>query len=284
MSEVVLKYGKRGRPSNEERQRKLAELREKSVPRADEEILADLNKRFAVLERIVHGTINKTVRAAVVAGAPGVGKTYTTEQILEQSGIPHAVVRGKLKALALYMLAYQYRHEGNVILLDDADGIFGDEDALNILKALCDSSVERKVSYLSEANALKEADIPQDFIFRGAMIFISNLDFQTMVDDQKNRMSPHFDALMSRSLYLELRLRNRSEIGVWVNHIAQKGKIFQREGVPAEFHQPILDFITTHRENLRELSIRTLLKLSQLVKSSPQTWEEDAKILMLRTN
>lgn len=282
MTEVVLKYGKRGRPSNAERAAKLASLRAEP-PRADEEILADLTHRFTVLERLTKGAIEKSIRSLVVAGAAGVGKTYTVERMLEASGIPHAVVRGKLRPLALYMLAYQYRHEGNVILLDDADSIFGDEDALNILKALCDSSVERKVSYLSEAQALKETDTPQEFTFNGAMIFISNLDFQTMVDDQKNRMSPHFDALMSRSLYLELRLRHRSEIGVWVNHIAQKGRIFDREGVPTEFRSQVLDFISTHRENLRELSIRTLLKLCQLVKANPSTWVEDAEVLMLRS-
>jgi hypothetical protein len=276
-----LKFGKRGRPSKAMVAEKMAEVQKKAPQRSDEEILKDLNHRFAVLERMTKGAIDKTVRALVVAGAPGVGKTYTVEHMLEHSKVPHAIVRGKLKALALYMLAYEYRHEGSVLLLDDADGIFQDEDALNILKALCDSSVERKVCYRSEAQALKDADIPQDFIFNGAMIFISNLDFQSMADDQ-NRMSPHFDALMSRSLYLELRLRHRSEIGVWVNHIAQTGRIFDREMVPQEYRQQILDFISTHRETLRELSIRTLLKLSQLVKSNPLTWKEDAEILMLR--
>lgn len=282
MTPSGLKFGKRGRPSKEAIAAKLAEAKGKERPRSDEEILSDLTKRFQVLERTARGAINKEIRSLVVSGAPGVGKSYTVEHMLESSGVPHAIVRGKLKALALYMLAYNHRHEGNVILLDDADGIFADEDALNILKALCDSSTERRVSYLSEANALKEADIPQEFVFNGSMIFISNLDFQSMIDNPSNRNAPHFEALMSRSLYLELRLRHRNEIGVWVRHIAEKGRIFDREMVPAEHRQAILDFITTHRENLRELSVRTLLKLSQLAKANPTQWVEDAEILMLR--
>ncbi len=47
------------------------------------------------------------------------------------------------------------------------------EDALNILKALCDTSSTRKVSYMKEAPQLRENDIPQSFEYNGAMIFIS---------------------------------------------------------------------------------------------------------------
>ncbi len=97
------------------------------------------------------------------------------------SNVPHEIVRGSLSALHLYMLAYNYRKPGNVIVLDDADSIFNDEDALNILKALCDTSSSRKVSYMKEAPQLKEADIPQSFEFNGAMIFISLIPFSLIL-------------------------------------------------------------------------------------------------------
>jgi hypothetical protein len=180
------------------------------------------------------------------------------------------------------MLAYKFRKPGNVIVLDDADSIFNDEDALNILKALCDTSSSRKVSYMKEAPQLKEADIPQQFEFGGAMIFISNLDFQTFVDEGKNKYAQHFEALMSRSLYLDLRLHNRNELGVWVEHIASSGRIFDREDVPNHLRTPILSFLKTHRDSLRELSIRTLMKLCGLAKDNPTRWESIARVLLTR--
>jgi len=135
---------------------------------------------------------------------------------------------------------------------------------------------------MKEAPQLKENDIPQNFEYNGAMIFISNLDFQTFVDEGKNKYAQHFEALMSRSLYLDLRLHNRDELGVWVNHIANAGKIFDREDVPQNLRAPILSFLTTHRSDLRELSIRTLMKLCGLAKDNPARWESIARVLLTR--
>ena len=114
------------------------------------------------------------------------------------------------------------------------------------------------------------------------MIFISNLDFQKFVDEGKNKYAQHFEALMSRSLYLDLRLHTRAELGVWVNHIAKAGKIFDRENVPATLAPQILHFLDANRETVRELSIRTLMKLCQMAKSQPNSWERMARVLLLR--
>jgi hypothetical protein len=276
---MSIKIVKRGRPSKSDLAKREAN---KPKARSDSQILSDLKERFDILSLLTKGAVAKNIRAMVVTGAPGVGKTYTVEQILEHSEVPHEIVRGSLSALHLYMLAYNYRKPGNVIVLDDADSIFNDEDALNILKALCDTSSTRKVSYMKEAPQLRDNDIPQQFEYEGAMIFISNLDFQTFVDEGKNKYAQHFEALMSRSLYLDLRLHNRDELGVWVNHIASAGKIFDREDVPNALRAPILAFLKTHREELRELSIRTLMKLCGLAKDNPARWESIARVLLTR--
>lgn len=277
-------FARRGRPTKEMvAAREAAREASKPKPRTDEQVLADLKERFDILSLLTKGAIAQNIRAMVVTGAPGVGKTYTIENILEQSNVQNEIVRGSLSALHLYMLAYRNRKAGNVIVLDDADSIFNDEDALNILKALCDTSSTRKVSYMKEAPQLKEEDIPQSFEFNGAMIFISNLDFQTFVDEGKNKYAQHFEALMSRSLYLDLRLHSRNELGVWVNHIAQSGKIFERENVPLHLRTPILNFLQTNRNDLRELSIRTLMKLCGLAKDNPARWESIGKVLLCKS-
>ena len=277
---MSIRVVKRGRPSKADiAAREVA----KPQPRSDAQILTDLRERFDILSLLTKGAIARNIRAMVVTGAPGVGKTYTVENILEHSNIPHEIVRGSLSAINLYMLAYKYRHAGNVVVLDDADSIFNDEEALNILKALCDTSSTRKVSYMKEAQQLIAEDIPKSFDFHGAMIFISNLDFQTFVDEGKNKYAQHFEALMSRSLYLDLRLHNRNELSVWVNHIAQDGRIFDREDVPENLRAPILSFIATHRDNLRELSIRTLMKLCSLAKSNPTNWQSIGRVLLTRS-
>lgn len=282
----MIKIKKRGRPSKADLAlRELA--KKKNKPRTDSEILRDLTERFDILSLLTRGAMAKNIRAVTVTGAPGVGKTYTVETILENSDCKHTIVRGTLSAVNLYKLGYKFRKAGSVIVLDDADSIFNDEDALNLLKVMCDTSSTRKLSWMKESLALKDddtgEDVPRQFEFEGAMIFISNLDFQTFVDEGKNKYAQHFEALMSRSLYLDLRLHNRNELGVWVENVAKTGKIFDRENVPMSVREPILAFLRAHRENLRELSIRTLMKMCQMAKSNPSRWESIARVLLCRT-
>jgi hypothetical protein len=277
---MTLKIAKRGRPSKQDLIARQAPV---VKPRPDHEVLKDLQERFSMLGKLTQGSLQHNIRSLVVTGAPGVGKTFTVEQILGAAGESRfEVVKGALSAVNLYKLGYKYRKPGQVIVLDDADSIFTDEDALNILKALCDSSPVRRVSWMKESNALKEDDIPQSYEFHGSFIFISNLDFQKYVDQGGNKYVAHFEALMSRSLYLDLRLHDRQAISLWVKHIATSGKLFAREGVSAEIGEKILTFIQQHRDSLRELSIRTLMKTVQLAKTQPKDWEVMARVLLTR--
>lgn len=272
---------KRGRPSKAD----IAARTPKVIQRDDTQILSDLTERFRILSVLTKGAVARNVRAVTVTGAPGVGKTHTVEQILqhakETQGIQYEVIRGAISAVNLYKTAYQMRNPGNVIVLDDADSIFADIDAVNVLKVLCDTSDQRKVSWMKESQALREDDVPQSFVYEGAMIFISNIDF-SQVMAQNNKYAPHMAALMSRSLYLDLRLHSRNELGVWVEHVATTGNIFRREGLNDEQGRAVLGFLRQYREELRELSLRTLLKTAQLVKTHNE-WESMAKVLLLKS-
>ena len=280
---MSIKLKKRGRPSKADM---LARQTQKQN-RSDKDILQDLTERFRILSLLTEGAVQTNVRAVTVTGAPGVGKTYTVEQILEhakkQYGTRYEIIRGTLSAVNLYKLGYQMRSPGSIIVLDDADSIFNDEDALNILKVLCDSSDVRRVSWMKESQALKEDDVPTSYEFNGSMIFISNLNFQQFVDEGKNKYAQHFEALMSRSMYLDLRLHDRNELGVWVEHVATNGKMLAREGLTEQQSRAVLSFLREYRDQLRELSLRTVLKTAQLVKSHRE-WEGMAKILLTKYN
>mgnify|MGYP003346468964 CR=1 FL=1 len=278
---MSLQIKRRGRPSKQ----MLAERSKLATKKArtDIEVLTDLKDRFDMLGKLTHGAIASNIRSMVVTGAPGVGKSFTVEQVLER--LPEQrkeTVRGAISAVELYKLGYRMRKAGSVIVLDDADSIFTDEDALNILKALCDSSPVRKVSWLKDSHTLRQDDVPQSYDFHGSFIFISNLDFQKYVDMGSNKYVAHFEALMSRSLYLDLRLHDRQAISLWVEHIATSGKMFAREGVTDAVGTRILGFVKQYRDELRELSLRTTMKLCQLAKSHPADWERMGRVLLCR--
>jgi hypothetical protein len=279
---MTLQIKRRGRPSKAA----LAERATKATVKArtDIEVLTDLKDRFDMLGKLTQGSMKANIRSMVVTGAPGVGKTFTVTNVLENaSNAKYEVVAGALSAVELYKLGYRNRKAGSVIVLDDADSIFTDEDALNILKALCDSSPIRKVSWLKDSATLRQDDTPQTYDFHGSFIFISNLDFQKYVDMGGNKYVAHFEALMSRSLYLDLRLHDRQAVSLWIEHIATSGKLFVREGVKAEVGVKILGFIKQYRDDLRELSLRTAMKLCALAKSHPNDWERMGRILLTRS-
>jgi GTPase SAR1 family protein len=248
----------------------------------DEVILNNIKERFNILSLLTEATIDGTVRSLTVTGAPGVGKSYTVERILENSTNKFEVVRGGLSPVNLYMLGHRNKDRGNVILIDDCDSIFNDEEALNLLKAMCDSSQVRTVSWLKQSPALIAQAIPTSYQFEGSVIFISNLNFQSFIDAGKNKYAQHMSAIISRSMYLDLHLHNKNDLSVWVTYIAEAGKIFDTEEVPYALRQPIMDFIKSNRMGLRELSIRTLLKTCQLAKSNPLNWQSMAKILLTK--
>ena len=175
----------------------------------DEEILTSQRRKFRTLDRMAHGTVKGQVRSMIVSGPAGIGKTYTIEGILESAAedekVKYTAVRGFVKATGLYKLLWENREENNVILLDDADSAFADEISLNLLKAALDTSKKRVLSWRSEKSFETESgdQIPNEFEYKGSVIFITNLNFESMIS-ANNKMAPHFAALISRSYYIEI--------------------------------------------------------------------------------
>ena len=273
---------KRGRPSKLVLAERAEMLRKITAPRDDAEVLKDLVMRFGMLDKLTRGCIANDIRSMIVVGAPGVGKTFTVESILENTpDLKFEIVKGGLSAVELYKMGYRNRHPGSVVIIDDADSIFSDEEGLSILKAMCDSSSTRRVSWLKDSSTLREDEVPQTYDFQGSFIFISNIDFQRYIDTGGNKYVVHFEALMSRSLYLDLRVHDRQAISLWVEHVATHGKMFAKENVSEAVGRDILAFLKKNRDDLREYSLRTAVKLCGLAKSH-HDWKDMAQVLLCR--
>ena len=278
----MLAMKKRGRPSKLVLAERAETLRKITAPRDDAEVLKDLVMRFGMLDKLTRGCITNDIRSMIVVGAPGVGKTFTVESILENTpDLKYEIVKGGLSAVELYKMGYRNRHPGSVVIIDDADSIFSDEEGLSILKAMCDSSSCRRVSWLKDSSTLREDDVPQTYDFQGSFIFISNIDFQRYIDTGGNKYVVHFEALMSRSLYLDLRVHDRQAISLWVEHVATHGKMFAKEHVSEAVGRDILAFLKKNRDDLREYSLRTAVKLCGLAKSH-HDWKDMAQVLLCR--
>lgn len=134
---------------------------------------------FSNLTRLTKMVARGIQPSLLVTGGAGLGKTFLVKQTLSEAGLKesHGFVhfKGRATAAGLYLTLFQ--HSDSVIVLDDCDSVFKDDDAVNILKAALDSYDTRRISYLS-SKPLKDEDgnyVPRSFEFTGKIIFISNI-------------------------------------------------------------------------------------------------------------
>jgi hypothetical protein len=114
---------------------------------SDAEVIERLRIRFDQLESMTRAVKSGAIRAMIVSGPPGVGKSHGVEKVLERYQLvetlggakKYDVVKGAMSAIGLYVKLYKYSSKDSVIVFDDCDSIFSDELSLNILKAALDS-------------------------------------------------------------------------------------------------------------------------------------------------
>ena len=159
--------------------------REKAVAReTDEEIITRIKERFTILEDMTKGVRKGDVRAMIVSGPPGVGKSFGVEAVLTKDDLfdkmgdrkpRYEILKGAMSAIGLYSKLYEYSKKGSVLVFDDCDSVLLDELSLNILKAALDSSKKRTISWNTDSRVLRAEGIPNSFEFAGSAIFITNI-------------------------------------------------------------------------------------------------------------
>lgn len=243
-----------------------------------------ITRTFEVLERVGNSVVDGTVRAVIISGATGCGKTHTLERILTEAHAKESIrwhtIRGTLSGIALYQELYNYRERGSVLMLDDCDAIFSDLEALNLLKAALDTRRVRTVHWNKESRVLMEAGIERSFDFDGAVVFITNTDFTRAIQENR-KMTPHYQALLSRCMYLDVGIHNRREILVRIGQVVFSREFLEEHKITQRDAKTMIKWITTHLNSIRVLSIRTVVSLAQIMRSSEGEWESMAEAMLL---
>ena len=146
---------------------------------------------FSNLERLTKMVGRGIQPSLVITGGAGLGKTYLVKKTLTDMGLEEAkqFVHFKGRATAAGLFVTLYENCDKIIVLDDCDSVFKDDDAVNILKAALDSYDTRKLSYIS-TKPLKDAygdPVPRHFEFTGKIIFISNIAQSKLDEAIKSR-------------------------------------------------------------------------------------------------
>lgn len=251
----------------------------------DGEAMDRIASRFGILDEMSAATINGDIRALIVSGPPGIGKSFGVEQQMEKASVfdrlaerkvRYEVVKGATTALGLYAQLYKFSDPKNVLIFDDCDTIFSDDLSLNILKAALDSGKHRKIFWNSDSNLLRREGIPDSFDFNGSVIFITNLKFSNL---KSKKLQDHLEALQSRCHFLDLTVNTQRDLILRIKQVHRDavGGLFADYYFEGDESDQVFEFMWENKDNLREISLRMCLKIADLVKISPQNWQNLAK-------
>jgi hypothetical protein len=253
------------------------------ITETDEEAKSRIRKRFQILDQMADATAKGIVRGLIVSGPPGVGKSFGVETVLNEyeamhklSGGQHActeVVKGSMTPIGLYQTLYNNSDRGNILVFDDCDSILFDEVCLNMLKAVLDSGKKRTISWKAESAALRREGIPDRFDFAGGVIFITNVNFENV---RSKKIQDHLEALMSRCHYIDLEMDSERDRFLRIEQIVADGMLDEYK-FGDEGNLEVVDFMKSNAARLREISLRMVLKISDLRAMSPDNWQELAK-------
>jgi hypothetical protein len=251
----------------------------------DAEIDLKLRKRFKVLGEMTTAAIRGAIRAMIVSGPPGLSKSFTVERVLNNAdpeGKRTVIVKGFVRASGLFKLLFDYRHANNVIVFDDCDSVFLDQDALNLLKGACDTTDKRTLTWGAETRMEDDNGerLPRSFEFNGSIIFITNMCFDTMIANG-GRNSEHLNAMISRSHYVDTGMKSQRDYLIRIKQVVEDEKMLAARGMNLNQEREIVDFIFDNASRLRDLSLRAVIKLADLYKAG-SNWKEIAEITMFK--
>jgi len=178
-----------------------------------------------------------------------------------------------MSAIGLYAKLYKYSDPKNVVVFDDCDSVLLDDLSLNILKAALDSKKTRRIHWNTDSFKLRNEGVPDSFEFKGSAIFITNIKFDNV---KSKKLRDHLEALESRCHYIDLTIDTEREKMLRIKQIVGDGMLDEYQ-ISQEKKDEIVEFIDSNKKRLRELSLRTVLKVADLAKAFPDRWEAMAE-------
>ena len=257
---------------------------------SDEEILTRLRDRFEILDDMTRAVKKGDVRAMIVTGPPGVGKSYGVEKVLSKHDVfadvandsklkKYEVVKGAMSAIGLYSKLYEFSDKKCILVFDDCDSVLLDDLSLNILKAALDSSKKRMIHWNTDSRLLRSEGVPNSFEFKGGAIFITNIKFDHV---KSKKLQDHLEALESRCHYLDLTIDTQREKVLRIKQVVTEHGMLDSYELEDWAKLEVVDFVDANKDRMRELSLRTVLKVADLRVSFPDKWKAVAEMTCMR--
>ena len=257
---------------------------------SDESILNRLRERFEILDDMTRAVKKGDVRAMIVTGPPGVGKSFGVEKVLSKHDVfanvaqdeklkKYEVVKGAMSAIGLYSKLYHFSDKKNILVFDDCDSVLMDDLSLNILKAALDTSKKRTIHWNTDSRLLRSEGVPNSFEFKGGAIFITNIKFDHV---KSKKLRDHLEALESRCHYLDLTIDTEREKLLRIEQVVTECGMLDAYELEDYQKLEVVDYVKANTHRVRELSLRTVLKIADLRVAMPAKWKSIADMTCMR--
>jgi len=263
---------------------------EKILTETDAEIMERLAARFEILEDMTRACKKGDVRAMIVTGPPGVGKSFGVEKVLSRHDTfadvandsklkKYEVVKGAMSAIGLYKKLYEFSDKKCILVFDDCDSILLEDLSLNILKAALDSNKKRTIHWNTDSRLLRQEGVPNSFEFKGGAIFITNIKFDHV---KSKKLKDHLEAIESRCHYLDLTIDTEREKLLRIKQVVESAGMLDEHKLTDIEKAEVVDYIVTNAKRMRELSLRMVLKVADIRASMPAKWQAVVQATCMR--
>ena len=146
------------------------------------------------------------------------------------------------------------------MVFDDCDSVLKDPVSLNLLKAALDSYSRRIISWRAD---IKDEDLPTTFEFKGRVVFISNLT-SSQIDQ----------AIITRSMAVDLSMTTQQKVER-MRHIMDSAEFMPE--YDAQHKVDAITLIDLLQDNVKELSLRTLIQVTKIRANAGKNWQNLAE-------
>lgn len=264
-----------------------------------EEATRRIAVKYEAMERSFVQVVGGKIPSTIVSGPPGMSKTYTMTRALKQSGrLRHDgitgvidedltprydLISGGCTAPGLFHSFHNMRN-GGLVILDDCDGVFGDIEALNLIKIATDSKKDRILSWRKRASWLAENNIPRMFEFKGHVAFLTNIDFERVIE-KNNKDVEHFKALIDRARYICLTIRTLRDfmIRIRLSSLGEDGMLARCYNFTPAQSEELFDYVEEHKKRFYNLSMRLIEQIAEEMQLDPENWRINIEASKMRT-
>jgi len=242
---------------------------------------------------------------------PGMGKTFNVLKHLKESGIKSIQISGNVSmfAFGIQLAVINYCNpdkEPIIVYVDDCDEILRTETACNTMKNVLDGLktfiYEKSLASQWKNLSPRQQEAILHFQEDGTMgfkvpcdnmVFVFTSNLKLPVDDdvelarRKNQskllLVTNRNAIRSRCKVIDFDLTWAEQWG-WIADVVLHTDCLDEKNLTVQEKQIILDFMWYHWDNLKERSIRSILKMTETMRENPETYKVIWEIDSLKRN